>query len=189
MLQSNNIVHYQDTLQVVEGRKPGRRACCTSAPVASHSAEMELMDEIRCASMALAVSLVNSADQRLVSRIRSRGTCRHVHRAQSALLLSALPCFRDSVSATRLRLGPGLVLPICKAVRNRQELAGGLHHLSRRASERVCSQMMCTQRAKERHPVRIHVRQARRRLTAALRVLAADQHLLQCSSKRQPVAV
>lgn len=43
-------------------------------PVASHSAEMEFMELMRCASMALAVSLDNSADQRLVRRMRSWGT-------------------------------------------------------------------------------------------------------------------
>lgn len=43
-------------------------------PVASQSAEMELMDEMRCASIALAVSLPSSADQRLVQMMRSVGT-------------------------------------------------------------------------------------------------------------------
>lgn len=47
--------------------------CCTSAPVASHRAEMELMDEILCARKALAVSLDSSADHRLAHRIRSSG--------------------------------------------------------------------------------------------------------------------
>lgn len=60
-------------------RGPGRApmacdTCCTSAPVASQRAEMLFMLLMRCASMALAVSLVSSADQRLVSRMRSRGT-------------------------------------------------------------------------------------------------------------------
>lgn len=47
--------------------------CCTSAPVASHSAEMELMEEILCARKALAVSLDSSADHRLAHRMRSSG--------------------------------------------------------------------------------------------------------------------
>ena len=47
--------------------------CCTSAPVASHNAEMELMEEMRCARKALAVSLDSSADHRLAHRIRSSG--------------------------------------------------------------------------------------------------------------------
>ena len=50
------------------------RACCTSAPVASHSAEMVLTEEMRCASIALAVSLDSSALHRLVHRMRSSGT-------------------------------------------------------------------------------------------------------------------
>ena len=37
-------------------------------------AEMVLMDEMRWASMALAVSLASSADQRFVSKMRSSGT-------------------------------------------------------------------------------------------------------------------
>ena len=44
------------------------------APVASQRAEMEFMEEMRCASMALAVSLESSADQRLVVMMRSLGT-------------------------------------------------------------------------------------------------------------------
>jgi hypothetical protein len=36
-----------------------------SAPVDSHNAESALMDEMRCANMALAASLVNSADHLL----------------------------------------------------------------------------------------------------------------------------
>ena len=47
--------------------------CWTSAPVASHSAEMELMEEILCARKALAVSLDSSADHRLAHRMRSSG--------------------------------------------------------------------------------------------------------------------
>jgi hypothetical protein len=35
---------------------------------------MELTEEMRCASMALAVSFASSADQRLVQRMRSSGT-------------------------------------------------------------------------------------------------------------------
>ena len=50
------------------------RACCTSAPVASQSAEMVLTEEMRCASIALAVSLDSSALHRLVHRMRSSGT-------------------------------------------------------------------------------------------------------------------
>ena len=46
----------------------------TSAPVASQSAEMELMEEMRWARKALATSLESSEDQRLVVMIRSRGT-------------------------------------------------------------------------------------------------------------------
>ena len=47
--------------------------CCTSAPVASQRAEMALMEEMRCASIALAVSLDSSADHRLVVSTRSLG--------------------------------------------------------------------------------------------------------------------
>src|SRR3954464_15859362 len=46
----------------------------TSAPVASHNAEIELIDEIRCARNALATSLDSSDDQRFVVMMRSRGT-------------------------------------------------------------------------------------------------------------------
>ena len=46
----------------------------TSAPVASHKAEMELMEEMRWARKAFATSLESSDDQRLVVMIRSRGT-------------------------------------------------------------------------------------------------------------------
>ena len=42
---------------------------CTSAPVVSHSAEMELMEEMRWARKALAVSLDSSDDHRLVVMI------------------------------------------------------------------------------------------------------------------------
>src|SRR5438045_8296209 len=48
----------------------------TSAPVASHNAEIELIDEIRCARNALATSLDSSEDHKLVVKIRSRGTQR-----------------------------------------------------------------------------------------------------------------
>lgn len=41
------------------------------APVASQMAESALMEEIRCASMALAANLDNSDDQRPTARIRS----------------------------------------------------------------------------------------------------------------------
>ena len=47
--------------------------CWTSAPVASHSAEIELIEEIRCARNALAVSLDSSADHRLAHKMRSSG--------------------------------------------------------------------------------------------------------------------
>lgn len=47
--------------------------CSTSAPVASHSAEIAFMDETRCASIALAVSFDSSADQRLARSTRSDG--------------------------------------------------------------------------------------------------------------------
>ena len=46
----------------------------TSASVASHSAEMLLIDEMRCARNALAVSFDSSALQRFDSMMRSRGT-------------------------------------------------------------------------------------------------------------------
>mmetsp|Transcript_55 Transcript_55/g.202 ORF Transcript_55/g.202 Transcript_55/m.202 type:complete len:230 (-) Transcript_55:325-1014(-) len=52
-------------------------ACDTwemSAPVTSHRALMELTELMRCANMAFAVSLVSSADQRLVRRMFSSGT-------------------------------------------------------------------------------------------------------------------
>ena len=48
----------------------------TSAPVASHSAEIELIDEMRCARKAFAVSLESSADHRLVVRTCWVGTQR-----------------------------------------------------------------------------------------------------------------
>lgn len=47
--------------------------CSTSAPVASHSAEIAFMDDTRCASMALAVSLESSADHRLARSTRCDG--------------------------------------------------------------------------------------------------------------------
>mmetsp|Transcript_10105 Transcript_10105/g.30644 ORF Transcript_10105/g.30644 Transcript_10105/m.30644 type:complete len:230 (+) Transcript_10105:980-1669(+) len=46
----------------------------TSAPVASHNAEIELIDETRWASMALATSLESSEDHRFVVSTRSLGT-------------------------------------------------------------------------------------------------------------------
>ena len=46
----------------------------TSASVASQRAEILLMEEILCARKALATSFDNSEDQRLVVKIRSRGT-------------------------------------------------------------------------------------------------------------------
>ena len=53
--------------------------CATSstlAPVTSHSAEIELIDEMRCARKALAVSFESSADQRLVVSTLVSGTHR-----------------------------------------------------------------------------------------------------------------
>ena len=59
----------------MRGSDPMARATSdTSASVASHSAEMELMEETRCARKALATSLDSSEDQRFVVKIRSRGT-------------------------------------------------------------------------------------------------------------------
>jgi len=46
----------------------------TFAPVASQRAEMELIDEMRCARNAFAVSFDSSADHRLVVTMRSFGT-------------------------------------------------------------------------------------------------------------------
>eukprot|EP00968_Pinguiococcus_pyrenoidosus_P027469 scaffold7381_cov310-Pinguiococcus_pyrenoidosus.AAC.15 len=46
----------------------------TSAPVSSHSAEMELMDDTRWARKALATSLLSSLDHMLVVTIFSLGT-------------------------------------------------------------------------------------------------------------------
>ena len=57
-----------------ENVKGHNRTCCTSAPVASQSAEMLLMEEMRCARKALAVSLDSSALQRFAVRMRSAGT-------------------------------------------------------------------------------------------------------------------
>ena len=51
-----------------------RATSWTSAPVASQKAAMLLIELIRCARKALAVSLLNSLLQRLVRRIRSAGT-------------------------------------------------------------------------------------------------------------------
>ena len=48
--------------------------CVTSAPVASHRADMALMEEMRWARKALAASLESSADQRLAVMICSLGT-------------------------------------------------------------------------------------------------------------------
>merc|ERR1712176_323781 len=45
----------------------------TSAPVASHRAEMELMEETRCAKNAFATNLDNSEDHKFVVKIFSRG--------------------------------------------------------------------------------------------------------------------
>ena len=54
--------------------KTPKRTSETSASVASQSAEMELMEETRWAKNALATSLESSELQRLVVRMRSRGT-------------------------------------------------------------------------------------------------------------------
>ena len=51
-----------------------RATSCTLASVASHNAAMLLIELIRCARKALAVSLESSLLQRLVRRIRSWGT-------------------------------------------------------------------------------------------------------------------
>ena len=57
-----------------ESAPMARATSSTSAPVASQRAEMELIEEIRCARKALATSLESSDDHRLVVRMRSRGT-------------------------------------------------------------------------------------------------------------------
>ena len=46
----------------------------TLAPVSSQSAAMALIELMRCARKALAVSFESSLDQTFVVRIRSRGT-------------------------------------------------------------------------------------------------------------------
>merc|ERR1719230_2338255 len=54
-------------------------ACATSvtlAPVTSHNAEIELIEEMRCARKALAVSFESSADHKLVVSTCSVGTHR-----------------------------------------------------------------------------------------------------------------
>ncbi|WVZ24134.1 hypothetical protein V8G54_002678 [Vigna mungo] len=48
--------------------------CATSAPVASHSADMAFTEEILCARKALAASFESSADHKFVHRIFSSGT-------------------------------------------------------------------------------------------------------------------
>ena len=53
-----------------------RATSSTSAPVASQRAETELIEEMRWARKALATSFESYEDQRLVRRIRSRGTHR-----------------------------------------------------------------------------------------------------------------
>ena len=59
----------------MRGSVPTARATSdTSASVTSHSAEMELIDDTRCARKALATSLESSDDHRLVVRICARGT-------------------------------------------------------------------------------------------------------------------
>jgi|GEM_PF-3283680 len=57
-----------------ESEPIARATSSTSASVASHSAEIALMLEMRWARKAFAVSLESSADQTLVVRICSRGT-------------------------------------------------------------------------------------------------------------------
>src|SRR5271154_4150265 len=61
---------------ILESRPIALATSSTSAPVASHRAEIELIDEIRCARNAFATSFESSEDQRLVVMIRSRGTQR-----------------------------------------------------------------------------------------------------------------
>ena len=51
-----------------------RATSSTSASVFSHSAEMALIDEMRWARKAFAISLESSPLQRLESMMRSRGT-------------------------------------------------------------------------------------------------------------------
>mmetsp|Transcript_11865 Transcript_11865/g.36901 ORF Transcript_11865/g.36901 Transcript_11865/m.36901 type:complete len:414 (-) Transcript_11865:231-1472(-) len=57
-----------------ESEPMARLTSSTSAPVASHTAEMALMDEMRWARKALAVSFESSDDHTRVVRMRSRGT-------------------------------------------------------------------------------------------------------------------
>src|SRR5438876_12015957 len=66
----------------------------TSAPVASHRAEIELIDEIRCARKALATSFESSDDQMLLQRIFSRGTQRAY--ISTSFSLAARPLFVSS---------------------------------------------------------------------------------------------
>src|ERR1019366_8739657 len=61
----------------------------TSAPVASQSAEIELIEEMRCARNAFATSFESSDDQRLVVMMRSLGTQRAYTSASS--LTAAVP--------------------------------------------------------------------------------------------------
>src|SRR5690606_7298689 len=51
-----------------------RETSATFAPVTSHSSEIALMEDTRCARKALATSFDNSDDHKLVVRMRSRGT-------------------------------------------------------------------------------------------------------------------
>merc|ERR1719473_70182 len=62
----------------------------TSAPVASQRAEMELIDEMRCARKAFAVSLESSALHRLVVSTCASGTQRRYTSAMN--LIAARPC-------------------------------------------------------------------------------------------------
>jgi hypothetical protein len=65
----------------------------TSAPVASHKAEMELIDDTRCAKKALATSLESSELHKLVVKICSRGTqCEYTDTRRSAAASPASVC-------------------------------------------------------------------------------------------------
>src|SRR5215212_1255270 len=72
----------------------------TSAPVASHKAEIELIEEMRCARKALATSLDNSDDHRLVVMMRSRGT-QCAYTSTSVLIATSPPAVRSPPISTR----------------------------------------------------------------------------------------
>ena len=84
--------------------------CCTSAPVASQSAEMELMEEMRCARKALAVSLDSSADHRLAFRMRSVGIQCSYTLASTLIarcpLSVSFPPIRTCAGSAGMRLDP-----------------------------------------------------------------------------------